>query len=62
MLLKLLCNLQAHKAASPDGLLKETATEIAPTILLLFQSSINQGTVPYTWKKGFGCAPIQKGM
>ncbi|XP_072024987.1 uncharacterized protein [Amphiura filiformis] len=53
--IKLLKNLKRFSAPGPDGiptmLLKETAEEIAPAVKLLFQASINQGTVPSSWKK-----------
>ena len=46
---KLLKNLKPHKAAGPDDiplmLLREAADEIAPAITLLFQASLNQGTL-----------------
>ena len=46
---KLLKNIKPHKAAGPDDislmLLKEAADEIAPAITLLFQPSLNQGTL-----------------
>ena len=46
---KPLKNLKLHKAARPDDislmLLKEAADEIAPAITLLFQASLNQGTL-----------------
>ena len=52
---KLLRNLKPHKVTGPDGIptrpLKETATEIAPGVSLLFQaSSLDQGKVPTSWK------------
>ena len=47
---KLLRNLKPHKATGPDGiparLLKETATEVAPAVILLFQASLDRGKVP----------------
>ena len=62
---KLLRNLKAHKAAGPDGLparlLKETASEIAPAVTLLFQASIDQGSVPSTWKKAMVVPLFKKG-
>jgi hypothetical protein len=46
--LKLLQNLNPHKVTGPDEissrLLKETAYQVALT--LMFQASLNQGTVP----------------
>ena len=61
---KLLRNLKAHKAAGPDGLparlLKETASEIAPVVTLLW-ASIDQGSVPSTWKKAMVVPLFKKG-
>ncbi len=60
---KLLRNIKPNKATGPDGiparLLKEIATETAPAITILFQASINQGTVPASWKKA-SVAPLFK--
>ena len=48
--LKLLNNLKIHKAAGPDGLrarvLKECSSEIAPTLALIYNQLLAQGTVP----------------
>ena len=53
--IKLLKNINPHKASGPDGipgkLLKEIAVEVSPAIVLLFQASIDQGKVPSSWKK-----------
>ena len=50
---KLMRNLKARKAPGSDGttprILKELA-ELAPTLTLLFQSSINSGSAPLDWK------------
>ncbi len=51
---KLLSNLKPHKASGPDSisarLLKEIAHQLAPVLNLLFQNSIDQGTLPDDWK------------
>ena len=51
---KLLQNLNPHKAAGPDNIaptiLKECAIELAPIITLLFQTSLDNSTVPSDWK------------
>ena len=51
---KLLQHLNPHKATGPDEvsarLLKETAQQVAPALTLLFQASLDQGTVPEEWK------------
>ena len=48
-MVKPLKNLKPHKAAGPDDiplmLLMKAADEIAPVITLLFQASLNQGTL-----------------
>jgi len=62
---KLLRNLKSHKATGPDGLparlLKETATEIAPAVSLLFQASLDQGKVPASWKMALVVPVFKKG-
>ena len=62
---KLLRNLNPHKASGPDGvparLLKETAEEIAPAISILFQTSLDQGSVPSAWKKALVVPLFKKG-
>ncbi|XP_072043470.1 uncharacterized protein [Amphiura filiformis] len=63
--IKLLRNLKAHKATGPDGvpamLLKQIAEEIAPAITLLFQASLDQGSVPPAWKKALVVPVFKKG-
>ena len=53
--LKLLSNLKEHKATGPDGipskLLKTCANEICCVLTLIFQTSLDQGTIPTDWKK-----------
>lgn len=50
---RLLKGINPAKACGPDNLpsrvLKECATEIAPVIRLLFQLSLNNGTLPADW-------------
>ena len=59
----LLKNIKEHKAHGPDKipnrLLKECATEIAPSLVLLFQASIKQSKVPSEWKHAL-VSPIFK--
>ncbi len=63
---KLLRNIKPNKATGLDGIparvLKEIATEIAPAITILShsQASINQGTLPASWKKASVLAPLFK--
>ena len=50
----LLHNLNPHKATGPDGIpayfLKECSIETAPILTLIFQCSIQQGSMPDEWK------------
>ena len=52
--LKLLRNLNIHKATGPDNvpsrLLKAVAPQISPTFTTFFQASIDQGKIPMEWK------------
>ena len=61
--LKLLSELDIHKATGPDEvsarLLKELATELAPIFTLLFQSSLNLGVIPDDWRRA-DITPIYK--
>ena len=60
---KLLSNIKPNKASGPDGIpcriLKETATEIAPILTDIFNTSLAQGTLPAEWKKA-NVAPVFK--
>ena len=60
---KLLLNLNASKAAGPDKLsgklLKATAHEIAPVLQVIFQRSIDEGTLPQAWKEAT-ISPVYK--
>ena len=53
--LKLLNNLKIHKASGPDGpsarVLKESSSEIAPILALIYNESLAQGTVPDDWRQ-----------
>ena len=52
--LKLLSNLNVHKASGPDKIspkiLKELAPEIAPCLTLIFNKSYETGVVPKDWR------------
>ncbi len=54
--LRLLRGLQASKANGPDGIsarvLRECASEFAPTLSRLFRSSLRSRRVPAGWKQG----------
>ena len=53
--LKLLLNINPNKATGPDlipgKLLKTCANELCDIYKLLFQASLNQGTIPIDWKR-----------
>jgi hypothetical protein len=61
--LKLLQNLKVHKAAGPDTisprLLNSLASVITPAITRIFQTSLDEGTVPKDWRKA-NIVPIFK--
>ena len=61
--LKLLLNIKENKATGPDGipgdLLKLCAYEIADVYTLLFQASLDQGTLPSDWKRA-NIVPVYK--
>ena len=62
--LKLLNNLNTHKASGPDGLsarvLKECSSEISPMLAcLIYNESLAQGTVPDDWQQA-NVAPVFK--
>ena len=60
---KLLCNLNPNIACGPDGIipriLKECAHEIAPALTVIFQMSLDSGTLPLDWKRA-NISPIFK--
>ncbi len=49
--------LNPHKASGPDSiptrLLKEIAVQLSLALTIIFQVSINQGTLPTDWKSAF---------
>ena len=61
--LKLLNNLNIHKASGPDGLsarvLKECSSEISVMLALIYNESLAQGTVPDDWRQA-NVAPVFK--
>ena len=63
--LKLLLNIKPNKATGPDGipgnLLKICAEEIADVYTLLFQASLDQGSLPSDWKKANIVPVFKKG-
>ena len=52
---KLLSNIDPSKAHDLDNpqarFLKEVSCEITPTLALIFQASLDQGTLPEVWKQ-----------
>ena len=64
--LKLLNDLNIHKAMGPDELhprvLKQRAPTIAPILQLILQKSIDSGQVPSDWKTANVCPIFKKGQ
>ena len=62
-IIKLLNQLNPNKASGPDNisvrLLKETSSEIAPPLALIFQASLCQQSIPDDWHKA-NVTPIYK--
>ena len=63
--LKLLDNINPHKATGPDQipgkLLKLLATEIAPILTTIFTASLSQGCTPNQWKEALVTPLFKKG-
>jgi len=64
-ILHLLTGLNTSKAAGPDEIypriLKEVASEIAPVLRCVFQTSLDSGTLPMDWRKAHICPIYKKG-
>jgi len=62
---ELLCNIEPNKANGPDNLparfLKEVSSEIIPALILIFQASLDQGTLPEVWKQASVVPVFKKG-
>ena len=62
-IIKLLLNLKTNKATGPDSIpafiLKTAAKEIAPSLTLLFQQSLDTSEVPSDWRNAW-VVPIYK--
>ena len=60
---KILSGLDANKASGRDNLssriLKECATVLAPSLILLFEMSFASGQIPVQWKQG-NLVPVHK--
>ena len=54
----LLSNINPGKSHGSDNLparfLKEVSSEIAPALTLIFQASLDQGTLPEVWRQATG--------
>ena len=63
--LKLLNNLNMHKASGPDGMgprvLKEYSSEISPMLALIYNELLAQGTVPDDWRQAYVAPVFKKG-
>ena len=63
--IKLFKDLNPHKASGPDQiptrLLKLCASDLAPAIARVFQTSLNSGTVPSDWKEALITPLFKKG-
>ena len=63
--LKLLRNINVHKATGPDQipgkLWKELATEISPILTTIFSESLGQGRIPDQWKVALITPLFKKG-
>ena len=63
--LKLLRNINVHKATGPDQipwkLLKELATEISPILTTIFSASLRQSRIPDQWKGALITPLLKKG-
>ncbi|MCG8048091.1 MAG: hypothetical protein JAY66_20795 [Candidatus Thiodiazotropha taylori] len=64
-ILKLLKDLNPHKAAGPDQLkplvLQKLRDVIAPVLQVIFQKSLDTGKVPKDWTSAFVCPLFKKG-
>ena len=62
---KLLSDLNVSKAAGPDAIrpivLKQLSQEISPVAALIFQISLDSGTVPTEWENAQVFPLFQKG-
>ena len=62
---KLLKNLKTHKATGPDSIpafiLKAAADELAPSLAILFQLSLDQGGIPADWREALVVPIFKKG-
>jgi len=63
-IIKLLKDLNPHKASGPDGvsarILKECANEVADGLVFLFNASLKQGKIPDDWRHA-NITPLFKG-
>ncbi|KAL8614243.1 hypothetical protein ACOMHN_026460 [Nucella lapillus] len=63
--LKVLRSLDPNKASGPDGIgprvLREIAEEVAPSLTILFQTSMSSGVVPADWRDAYVTPIFKKG-
>ena len=63
--LKLLKDLNPHRAAGPDQLkpivLQRLGDVIAPVLQVIYQKSLDTGRVPYDWNTAYVCPLFKKG-
>ena len=64
-IIKQLANLNPSKAAGPDTIkpivLKNLKIQIAPIVMVIFEKSLETGTVPLDWTKANVCPIFKKG-
>ena len=61
LLIYYISNINPSKSHGPDNLrfIKEVSSEIAPALTLIFQASLDQGTLPEVWRQAI-VVPIFK--
>jgi len=58
---KLLQEVDPFNAVWPDRLLKEFSHELAPSLILIFRTSIHQSSLPLDWKTALVTSLFKKG-
>ena len=61
---QLLSNIEPHKSSGPDQipgrLLKLMSSEIAPSLTLIYQASLEQSVLPQDWKMPSWCQSLRR--